>query len=182
MASQDWSRTVISLCEIAAALLTVTLSLIVTYRWFAPAVLKGEIRSELLRGNTAFALVLGTLLASPTLVVLSTLGPIIFHVRTYFLLDAGEAFGVFALIGIAIGYVAAVLSLALITTWIAIRIFEAMTRGIDEMAEIRRGNLAVAILLSAVIVVVAFFTQIGISALASSLVPQTPLGEVKYMS
>jgi uncharacterized membrane protein YjfL (UPF0719 family) len=56
-----------------------------------------------------------------------------------------------------------------------------MTRGIDEMAEIRRGNLAVAILLSAVIVVVAFFTQIGVSALASSLVPQTPLGEVKYM-
>lgn len=181
MDTHSWQRSLIALGEIGAALVTVSAALFVTCRWFAPAMLRADVRKELLQGNVAVSIVLGALIACPTLVVLSTLGPIIYHVRTHFLVEGQGSAGLIALFGIAIGYVAAVLALALGTTWIALRIFAALTKGIDEMAEVRRGNVAVAILLAAVIAVVAFFTQVGISALGGSLVPQTPLGEIKVM-
>jgi uncharacterized membrane protein YjfL (UPF0719 family) len=73
------------------------------------------------------------------------------------------------------------LALALLATWIAIRFFAFLTSGIDEFEEIRKGNVAVALVLASVVVVVSLFMQVGTAAIAGSLVPQTQLGEIRTM-
>lgn len=55
-------------------------------------------------------------------------------------------------------------------------IFTALTRGVDEMEEIRKGNVAPAIVLSAVMVVLALLTSPGLDNALQGLLPLPELG------
>jgi uncharacterized membrane protein YjfL (UPF0719 family) len=52
-----------------------------------------------------------------------------------------------------------------------IRLFTFLTRGLDEFAEIRRNNTAVALTLGAVVVILGMFLAEGLQGLLASLVP-----------
>ncbi len=60
---------------------------------------------------------------------------------------------------LAIALLVAVLSL-----FLAIKVFDKLTKGIDEWAELKRGNMAVAIVLSAIIIAVAIMVTLLFSA------------------
>lgn len=174
-------RLLISLGELIAATLTVVLALFATYRLFLPTMARLDVRGELQKGNVAVAIVVAAMMTCPTLTVLSTISPIVYQVRYQFLAADANHMSEWTLLALSVGYVSLVLALALTSVWIALRLFTALTRRLDELAELQRGNIAVGIVLSAVIVVVSAFMQVGISSVASSLIPQTPLGEIKVM-
>jgi uncharacterized membrane protein YjfL (UPF0719 family) len=67
------------------------------------------------------------------------------------------------------------------TLFVTLRVFARLTPEIDEFHEVRTGNTTVAIVLAGVVVVVSMFMQVGTSAIAGALIPQTPLGEVRIM-
>jgi uncharacterized membrane protein YjfL (UPF0719 family) len=55
-------------------------------------------------------------------------------------------------------------------------LFNRMTRGVDEMAEVRRGNVAPAIVLGAVMIVMALMTAPGLQMALDGLLPLPTLG------
>ena len=71
------------------------------------------------------------------------------------------------LVGFALGLVQLVVSLfvALGSVYMSLRVFDKMTSGIDEMKEIKKGNVAVAILLAAVVFSIANVIEGGVSSL-----------------
>ncbi len=56
-----------------------------------------------------------------------------------------------------------------------------MTRGMKEGQELQRGNIAVGLLLSAVVIISALFVGSGVSAVSRALVPQLNVASVEIM-
>ncbi|MCX6772038.1 MAG: DUF350 domain-containing protein [Candidatus Micrarchaeota archaeon] len=74
-------------------------------------------------------------------------------------------------IGIAVAQLTIGLFLAMGSVYLGIRMFDKLTEGIDEMKELQRGNVAVAILLGAIILSIANVVEGGVYGLAQSIVP-----------
>ncbi|MFA6490097.1 MAG: DUF350 domain-containing protein [Candidatus Micrarchaeia archaeon] len=83
-------------------------------------------------------------------------------------------------IGLAIAVVKLVLGLALAlgSVYLGLKMFDKMTDGINEMDELKKGNVAVAILLGAIIFSIANVVEGGVSGLTSSLMPDLTLMQV----
>lgn len=124
------------------------------FQWFTRDLDEWE---ELRQGNRAVGVVLGAILVAtalilrPALAVDTTMWDVGYQVYGRVLL--AEA------LQLAVGLVLAVLALGL-----AVLIFAALTRGIDEIEELKRGNLAVGGLLGGVI--------LGVGLMVSQAVEQ----------
>lgn len=59
--------------------------------------------------------------------------------------------------------------LAVIAIYIAINVLDKITKGIDEMAELKKGNVAIAILMAGVLLAVSFVVQAGVSGIARAI-------------
>ncbi len=59
--------------------------------------------------------------------------------------------------------------LAVVAIYIAINVLDKITKGIDEMAELKKGNVAVAILMAGVLLAVSFVVQAGVSGIARAI-------------
>ena len=114
------------------------------FQWFTRDLDEWE---ELRQGNPAVGTVLGAILVSVALVLRPAL---LVDTATW---DAGRQIYVQLLLAealqIAIGLILAVLALGL-----ALLVFAALTRGIDEVEELKKGNLAVGGLLAGVVLCV----------------------------
>lgn len=67
-------------------------------------------------------------------------------------------------VGLTLGVGAGVLALGAL-------LFDRITPGLDELEEVRRGNVALALVLSAILVVVALLTAPGLQAALNGLIP-----------
>ena len=74
-------------------------------------------------------------------------------------------------IGIAVAQLAIGLFLAMGSVYLGIKMFDKLTEGIDEMKELQKGNVAVAILLGAIILSIASVVEGGVYGLTQSIIP-----------
>ena len=166
--------------ELIVSVAVVVLALALSYRVFGHLVLGLDGDKEMKAGNTAAAIVLVAVTVCPAAIVLSTMSSMVYLARTFFLAGR-EDLSLWQLAGYSLSWIVLVMALSLLAIWVALRLFDRLTPGVDELEEIRKGNVAVALLMAGVIAVVAVSTQEGISALSKTLVPKTPLGELKIM-
>lgn len=76
----------------------------------------------------------------------------------------------------AVGHVAAALGVGILILSVGTRAFVRLTPEIDEIAEIRGGNAASALVLAAVLVVMALLAQQGVQTMLDGLLPLPVLG------
>jgi uncharacterized membrane protein YjfL (UPF0719 family) len=154
-----------SLAQLAIAIILSAIAAYLAFylfQWFTRNLDEWE---ELRVGNPAVGIVLAAFVLSVAIVLRPAL------IVNTTLWDLGRYFYVRVLLAealqLAVGLVLAVITLAL-----ALYLFAALTRGIDEVAELKRGNLAIAGLLAGVTVGVALMVSqaIGeIMAIVASL-------------
>jgi len=89
--------------------------------------------------------------------------------------------GVLKVTAIGLGSIAVALVMSLAAIWLALRIFLRLTREIDELAEIRANNVAVAFVLGCVIVVIGLFLGHGIQSLLAAIIPMPSFAPVQVM-
>ena len=143
------------LLGLAQLVIAILLSAIAAYlafylfQWFTRDLDEWE---ELRQGNPAVGIVLGAIVLSVAIVLRPTL-----TVSTG-LWDVGRdlyfRFLLVEALQVSIGLV-----LAVITLTLALYLFATLTRGIDEVEEIKKGNLAIAGLLSGVVVGIALMVS-----------------------
>jgi uncharacterized membrane protein YjfL (UPF0719 family) len=122
------------------------------FQWFTRNLDEWE---ELRRGNAAIGIVLGAIVVSVALVLRPALS-----VNSSAWDTGGNLFFRVLLteaLQLAVGLV-----LAVITEALALYLFAGLTRGIDEVEELKKGNLAIAGLLAGVVVGVALMVSQGI--------------------
>lgn len=121
---------------------------------------------EIKKGNVAVGILLAAVIISIANVVQSGVGSLLANLgSTSDLGDAAAAFGL-GLINLAIGLIAAVGSI-----YVAIRILDRITTDIDEMSELAKGNVAVAIIMAGVLIAVSFVIASAVSGISNALSP-----------
>ena len=123
---------------------------------------------ELKRGNVAVAILLGAIIFSIANIVeggVYGLTQSIIPGLTPMELAAALVIGVVNLI---VGVILAILSI-----YVAISMLDKITIGLDEFKELKRGNVAVAIMMAAVLLAVSFVIRGAVTAMASALSPQS---------
>jgi hypothetical protein len=71
--------------------------------------------------------------------------------------------------------------LAVITISVTLRLFGRLVKSLHAGQELQRGNLAVGIVLSSVVLVAALYVGEGVSAISKALVPQPSIGQIEIM-
>ncbi len=81
-------------------------------------------------------------------------------------------------LGIALGQLIVGLVLAMGSVYLGLKMFDKLTEGTDEMAELKKGNVAIAILLGAIIFSIANIVEGGVSNLTQTVVPGLSMVQV----
>ncbi|MBI4677820.1 MAG: DUF350 domain-containing protein [Elusimicrobia bacterium] len=136
---------------------------------------------ELKKQNVAIAVLLAALLFATALMVQKGIGPVISLVRIYFLTPQDADFSLGKMVLFAVSQLVLVFVIALFTVSFSLRFYGKLTRDIDEGAELKKGNIAVGIVLASVVLVVAMYVSEGIGSLTRALVPQPSIGRVQIM-
>lgn len=136
-----------------------------------------EPAEELRTGNHAVAVVMAASVLSIGLMVKNAIG------ATFDAVDligrssgATEGMGVGHIFMYAGGHLLASILVSVLIVLLGVWVFTRMTRGVDEMKETKEGNLAPAIVLATVMIVLALMVSPGLRTLLDGLLPLPTLG------
>lgn len=133
---------------------------------------------ELKKNNLSVGILLASVILANGLVVKQALFPVVACFRNAFHQGLTVMTSVRA-IGYGLVYLALAQLVALSAILFGIHLFARLTRGIDEMAEIRANNVAVAITHGAVIILLGLFLAEGIQGLLAAMVPSPFLETIR---
>lgn len=135
---------------------------------------------ELKQNNVAAGILLAALLLALALVIRQASYPAISALKTTLLqgLGIGSALRV---LGLGAVYVAGALGIGMASIAVGVRVFLRLTHGLDELAEVKANNVAVAISLGMVIVILGIFLAQGVGSLLSALIPYPAVTEIHVL-
>jgi uncharacterized membrane protein YjfL (UPF0719 family) len=151
----------------------------VNYRMFIATNPDYHAEEEMKKGNAGVAILLAALLVSAGLIVREGVFPVSNLVRLYFTapVEYVKGWQLLLLIG---GHLGLVFVVAVYTISLSLRFWGRLTPNINEGEELKKGNLAVGLVLAGVVAVMAIFISDGISRLTKSLIPQPSIGHVEF--
>lgn len=164
--------------------LTAALSVLVIYFHYRMYIITNrdyDAAEELRKGNVAVAVLLAAMLYGGGSIIREGIYPVVNLVRLHFTSPTlGMSGAEVALI--ACGHIVLVFAVAIFTISLGLRIWGRLARGAMVWgAELKKGNVAVGIVLAGVVLVLASFMSEGVSHLTKSLIPQPSLGQVEIM-
>jgi len=124
--------------------------------------------AELKRGNVAVAILLGAIVFSIANVVQAGVVSLTRSILPGLSMMQMAAGVIIGMANLLIGIILSVLSI-----YVAVTVLDKITVGIDEFKELKRGNVAIAILMAAVLLSVSFVISSAVSGMASALSPET---------
>ncbi|MFA6092932.1 MAG: DUF350 domain-containing protein [Elusimicrobiota bacterium] len=172
------TRLLVSLAEFGLSFFLAVLVVVVTYQGFLRLMPQMDGAEEIRKGNAAVALMLVSLMVGSALILQETIYP----VRSILLLafrEPGRWTHFAKLAAYALGHLAFGFILAVLCVQGVLKVFEKLTGEMDEEEQIRKGNIAVAVMLSAVMIVLSLYMRQGVSAVTKALIPQAELGAMR---
>jgi len=150
-----------------------------TYRTFIRANPDFDMENEIKKGNTAVGLLVGTIIFCASQIMMAGAESSISMFRLHMLAPAEEGASLLKVAGLIAAHLTMSMLLAVVAISVTLRLFGRLTRHMEEGKELQRGNLAVGILLSSVVLVSSLFIRDGVSALAKALTPQPSIGRIQ---
>ena len=124
--------------------------------------------AELKKGNVAVAILLGAIIFSIANIIEGGVSSL-----TQTLVPGLSSVQIFAALVIGVVNLAVGVVLAVFSIYVAVNVLDRITVGIDEFRELRRGNVAVAIMMAAVLFAVSFVIKGAVVSMATALSPQS---------
>ena len=153
----------------------------ITYRAFVTANPDFNMEDEIKKGNVAVGVLMAAILLAASMILQKGLGSVVTIFRVYISTPTESGFRFWQLCLMAAGHLVMSMVLALLTISITLRLFGRLSHRITPGKELEKGNVAMGVLLSGVVLVAALFVGEGVSALSKSLVPQPTIGRVRIM-
>lgn len=158
----------IFLLQLFLGLLLAIFSIYLSLRFFDSMTGGIDEIKELKRGNVAVAIMLLTLIASVGMIIAAGVN----QFESIFSVQLSLPMFVVSFVTALVRVIVTVI-IAIFAIFVSIRVIDTLTVGIDEMKEIKKGNVAVALEMAAVIYVVALVTA-NVVGLIASLQVLTP--------
>jgi uncharacterized membrane protein YjfL (UPF0719 family) len=175
------TRLLISLFEFALLVVMSGLVIYLTYRLFVRANPDFDMESEIKKGNIAVGLLMATILFSASMILEKGLSAVVGMMRLHISAPLQSGLPLWQLLLLVLGHLVMSMVLALFTISLTLRLFGRLSRRISPGKELQKGNIAMGLLLSSVVLVAAFYVGEGVSALSKALVPQPAMGQIQIM-
>lgn len=175
----NWISIALALFEFVLSAALGLLVVYVNYRLFIATNRDYNAEEEMKKNNIGVAILLAALLVSAGLIVREGIYPVVNLVRLYVTAPVDYVSG-WQLALLIVGHLGLVFVVAVYTISLSLRFWGRLTPNVDEGAELKKGNLAVGIVLAGVVAVMALFISEGISRLTKALIPQPSIGHVEF--
>lgn len=152
----------IGLIQLIIAVILAVVSLYIGFAMLGKLTGKIDEEKELAKGNTAVGILVASIFVSVAIVVQSGIAGVSVGLRN------AVAGNIYSLVASVLQLVLGII-LAVAVIYLALNIFDRLTKGIDEFEEIRKGNVAVALEMAGVIVATALIVQTGVLGITASL-------------
>ncbi len=160
---------VVGLIQLIIAIIFAVVALYIGFSMLGKITKGMDEEKELAKGNAAVGIIVASVFIAIALVVQSGVQGLSIGIGKaaavgFFSLDGILAIGA-AFIQLILGIV-----LAIAAIYLALNILDKLTRGIDEFEEIKKGNVAVALMMAGVIIAVAIIIQSGVLGITAVLI------------
>ena len=174
-------RVFVSIFEFLLAVVMSGVVIYVTYRVFIRANPDFDMEDEIKKGNIATGLLVGTILVCASVFLQKGMESVVGMFRLYMTAPDSAPLTLWQMILLAVGHLALSMFLAVVTISVTLRLFGRFTRRMQEGKELQKGNIAVGILLSSVVIVATLYVAGGVGALSKALVPQPSIGRIQVL-
>lgn len=153
----------VGLIQLLIAILLAVVALYIGYSTFSRITKGMDEQQELMKGNTAVGIIIAAVFFAIALVVQSGVAGISVGIMNA--LEGDWWALVAAFVQLILGII-----LAIAAIYLALNILDRLTKGVDEFAELKKGNVAVALMMAGVIVATAIIIQSGVIGITSALI------------
>ena len=178
-------RLLVSFFELGLMIVLSGVIIYVIYRVFIKANPDFDMEEEIIKGNVAVGILVSSIMVSAALMLKKGVGASVGMFRLSISAPAEISFPLWQTALLTLGHLAITLCVAIFTISITLRLFGRMVKKLKPELRIgeqmQRGNVAVGILLSAVVFIATLYVGEGVSALTKALVPQPKIGAIQIM-
>ncbi len=176
------TRILVSVFEFLLSVVMSGFIIYLTYRVFIKANPDFNMEEEIRKGNVSVGILVGTILFSASMILQKGLGSVVSMFRLYVSSPGESGLALWKLGLLSVAHLGLSMLLAVITISVTLRLFGKLVRShFHAGKELEKGNLAVGIILSAVVLVAALYVGEGVSAISKALVPQPSIGQIEIM-
>jgi uncharacterized membrane protein YjfL (UPF0719 family) len=179
------SRLLVSFFELLLMIFVSGVIVFVIYQVFVKSNPDFDMEEEIKNGNIAVGIVVGAMMVSGALLLQKGLEASVAAFRLAVASPLEAALPLWQAGLLIVGHLSLTLSIAVLSISVALREFGRMARRFNAEMHLGRhlkdGNIAVGIMLAAVIFIVTLYVGAGVSALTKALVPQPRIGKIQIM-
>ncbi|NTW92631.1 MAG: DUF350 domain-containing protein [Methanoregulaceae archaeon] len=158
----DYVNAFVGLIQLLVAIILAVIALYIGYSVFSRITKGIEEEKELMKGNTAVGILIASIFFAIAIVVQSGIAGISLGITKAL---SGDWFSLIAaIIQLVLGII-----LAIVAIYLALSVLDRLTKGVNEFEEIKKGNVAVALMMAGVIVATALIIQSGVVGITSAL-------------
>jgi len=159
---------IVGIIQLVISIILAVVALYIGFSVFGKITKGIEEEKEIAKGNTAIGIICASLFIAIGIVVQSGVSGISVGIsqamKAGLLTSAGIAIVIISILQLVLGIV-----LAIVAIYLALNILDKLTTGIDEFAELKKGNVAVALEMAGVIITVAIIIQSGVLGITAAL-------------
>ncbi len=178
-------RLAVSLFELALMVVMSGVIIYLIYRLFIKANPDFDMEEEIAQGNIAVGILVSTIMVSAALLLQKGLSASVGMFRLSISAPEDVALPLWQTGLLTLCHLLLTLGIAVFTISATLRLFGRLARNINPHMRLgehlKNGNVAVGILLSAVVFIATMYVGEGVSALTKALVPQPKIGKIEIM-
>ncbi len=172
------TRVIVSLFDFILMVVMSAFVIALTYRIFVKANPDFHMGQEIKKGNAAVGILMAAILVSASYILMAGTESSVAMFRMH-MLAPSENESLVRIFGLIIAHLAVSMMLAVISISVTLRMFGRLERELRAGKELQAGNVAVGILLGAVVIISSMYVREGVSALSKALTPQPSIGRIE---
>jgi uncharacterized membrane protein YjfL (UPF0719 family) len=172
------TRVIVSLFDFILMVVMSAFVIALTYRVFVKANPDFDMGVEIKKGNVATGILVATILLSASYILMAGTESSVQMFRMHMLAPSAENESLLDIFLLILAHLTVSMTLAVISISVTLRMFGRLTREMQAGKELQKGNVAVGVLLSGVVLVSSLYVREGVAALSRALTPQPSIGRV----
>jgi uncharacterized membrane protein YjfL (UPF0719 family) len=176
-----FTRVLVSGMHFALMVVMSAFVIYITYRIFIKANPDFNMEKKIADGNVAVGILVGTILFCASNILMAGADSSIQMMRMHMLAPTDDGPGALKIAGLIMAHLTVSMVLAVFSISVTLRMFGRLTTEMEEGKELEKGNVAVGVLLSAVVIVSSMYIKDGVSALSKALTPQPSIGRIEVL-
>ena len=171
-------RVIVSLFHFFLMVVMSAFVIALTYRIFVKANPDFHMGQEIKKGNVAVGILMAAILISASYILMAGTESSIAMFRMHMLAPT-EGESLVSIAWLIVAHLSISMMLAVVSISVTLRMFGRLERALRAGKELQNGNLAVGVLLAAVVAISSMYVREGVSALSKALTPQHSIGLIQ---